>query len=982
MKKRIVCIFLLYGWMFNQVIGQALPTRIITTDDKLVGREVTGAIQSKDGFMWITTNSGLSRYDGLEIRNFTRKDGFLNDALRLPFEDSRGRIWIWMENGEFAYVKNNVVHTSITEHALKKFAFRTNASPHAIAEDAKGRIWCATSNAFICLDDTMVFSGEIPTTPNVRLAGFCQFLMGGDSSVRLVAQGQILKLEGQCFSWEKSEFAPLPGSFNPARGDSILFPAEEGLVLRKPTSEKLVVVRDRLPKGVNLAFFDRHGNLLLGTQGQGFWQIRSQQVMGEVPAVPICMNNKLGSFHVEDHEGNLWFAAVDNGLVMVLGGLSNTVWLDKENGLRSNFITASTCDRLHNFWFGDHLGNVGVYTSTSQLLYVLNADPLQDRRRVVGVLPFADGDVWVGMKDALYRFEATPMVPAYKQQPKRFNFAQRINDLRAGLGKQCSFTVMSDIKRIDPIAQDTVSPKFNATAVVKKYCHQWAPDGKLWMGTARGLALFAEGRDTLLATVNRHVTSKIQDILVWGGDTLILATEGQGLALCIHDQYLGCLGKADGLPSLLCRKLHREGNTVWVSTDKGIAALQFRRGHTLKAKTYSISNGLISNVVDGFAANEHQVMTFGSKGISILPRLQGGIGRIIPFVHVDTLLAGGRALLGDEIAYADRDLQLRFVGIAYREPKALKFQYRLIRNQAKTGWIPTNNTYLEFLALASGSYTFEVKAAIGDGPWSPVATRHFRVLTPFWQQRWFIGLACLALLSIATLVFRWRLAVVRRKYQAQIQLRIKITALEHQAIQSMMNPHFIFNVMNSIRHYMQANDVEAAENYLARFAKLVRANLTLVAKPMIDLEEETDFLRDYLTLESLRFQDGLDWEIIVSPELPEEVFLPSMLLQPFVENAIWHGLLPLQAAGRLRIQFEPFGADTLEIRIEDNGVGMGNALLEDGHVSRGMSLTQERLRLLGQMIGKDISVRYGPQQHGHHRPGTIVTIRLPLDLQP
>ncbi len=982
--RTLFAFIMLQGSLFLHVLGQTLPIRSFTTDDKLAGRTVTGAIQSRDGFIWITTSSGLSRFDGSGFKNYTHTDGFLNDALKLPFEDSRGRIWVWMGNNEFAYLQNGSVHTSITDTILKKFTFHGNAIPHAIAQDAHGRIWCATSNSFIRLDDTAVFFGEIPPAPGVRLPGFCQFLMGQDSSIRLVAHNQILKWEEKCFSWESSLFVALTGiSFNSARGDSILFPTTEGLVLRKGTTERPVIARDRLPKGVNFAFQDRHGNMLLGTQGLGFWQIGSRQVMTEATAIPLLANKKLNRFLLEDHEGNLWFAAADNGLIMVPGGLSDAVWLDKENGLRSNFITATACDRLHNLWFGDDLGNVGVWTTASQLLYILDADPLQDRRRALGILPFADGDVWVGLKNALYRFEATAVTPAYQQQPKRFDFAQRVNDLRAGLGKQCSFTVLSDIYRWDPLAPRIDSTKFKKTALVEKYCHQWTTDGKLWMGTARGLALYSNRRDSLLDAINGHVTSRIQDILIWGGDSLILATEGQGLVLCADGKYVGYLGKAAGLPSLACRKLLRDRNTVWVSTDEGVVELQFRQRNTSAIKTYTIANGLISNVVDAIAVDEHQLMAIGSEGISILPRHQGSVDRVIPFIHIDTLLAGGKAPQGEDIQYADRDVQLKFVGIAYGEPKVLRFQYRLIHNEAITPWNPTLNTSLSFQSLAHGNYVFEVQAAVGDGPWSSSATRRFRVLTPFWQQSWFIGLLILAILSIAIIVFRWRLAIVRRKYQAQIQLQSKITALEHQAIQSMMNPHFIFNVMNSIRHYMQANDLEAADHYLSRFAKLVRSNLTLVAKPLIDLEEETDFLRDYLTLESLRFQDGLDWEINVSPELDEEVLLPSMLLQPFVENSIWHGLLPLKAAGHLRIQFELLDAETLEIRIEDNGVGMGNAPSEDGHVSRGISLTQERLRLLGEMLGRKIVVAYRPQQQNDpQRPGTIVTIYLPLDLHP
>jgi sensor histidine kinase YesM len=192
-----------------------------------------------------------------------------------------------------------------------------------------------------------------------------------------------------------------------------------------------------------------------------------------------------------------------------------------------------------------------------------------------------------------------------------------------------------------------------------------------------------------------------------------------------------------------------------------------------------------------------------------------------------------------------------------------------------------------------------------------------------------------------------------------------------------MNPHFVFNVMNSIQHYINTKDTSSANKVLTGFAKLIRKNLEICTKSFISLEEELEYLELYLSLEKKRFGDKLSYRIQVDPLIDkDETFIPSMLLQPYIENAIWHGIMPMDDGGELKIIIEREEELGLTISIIDNGVGINNSLnnKRTEHVSKGMSLTQERVNLLNKIEANPIQILV----HQNGISGTSVVITIPL----
>jgi ligand-binding sensor domain-containing protein len=279
--------------------------------------------------------------------------------------------------------------------------------------------------------------------------------------------------------------------------------------------------------------------------------------------------------------------------------------------------------------------------------------------------------------------------------------------------------------------------------------------------------------------------------------------------------------------------------------------------------------------------------------------------------------------------------------IPYVKPNV---QYRLL--EIETKWNILEGDQINYTHLSSGKYTLVLHITAGD------QTLYYRTITiishPAWYQTiWFI-VGCILLFIIAVLsIFRWRVHTVRRKSQQELLLQKKLSELENKALRAQINPHFLFNTLNSINHFILANNKKEASHYLTRFAQLVRLVLDNSRHEYISLERELEALIIYLELEMMRRDNAFDYSLSIRKDITATpFFVPPLILQPFVENAIWHGLASVFEDGFIEIIVSAAGEDGICITIEDNGVGYESDTQKSKktHSSFGMAGTLDRLR--------------------------------------
>ena len=215
---------------------------------------------------------------------------------------------------------------------------------------------------------------------------------------------------------------------------------------------------------------------------------------------------------------------------------------------------------------------------------------------------------------------------------------------------------------------------------------------------------------------------------------------------------------------------------------------------------------------------------------------------------------------------------------------------------------------------------------------------------------------------------------------------MKIKQLEQKALQTMMDPHFIFNVINSIQYFINTGDKEAANRYLADFAKLIRISSSFANKSSVLFEEEISYLNLYLSFEKLRFGENLSYEIIIDPEIDAaNTSMAAMMIQPFLENAIWHGILPAGAKGHIQLSIHKQSETFLKIIVEDNGVGIRESFISNNllnHLSgnHGSCIAIQRLKLLEHSFDHELYLRYKHLNPGQENKGTIAEFLLPATL--
>ena len=217
----------------------------------------------------------------------------------------------------------------------------------------------------------------------------------------------------------------------------------------------------------------------------------------------------------------------------------------------------------------------------------------------------------------------------------------------------------------------------------------------------------------------------------------------------------------------------------------------------------------------------------------------------------------------------------------------------------------------------------------------------------------------------------------KRKQKKELQTQNTIAILEQKALQAMMNPHFVFNVINTIQYFIGINESKAANQILTAFARLMRKHLEICLKNSITLSDEIQYLNLYLSLEKLRFDDKMNYAINIDQDIEsEEITIPSMLIQPFIENAVWHGLLPKEDIGYISVDFK-YQEDILLIKIIDDGIGISNSQKSksaEKHTSRGIQLIHERISLLNKI--NQTSIHISQSQTG--ASGTEVLISIPI----
>lgn len=499
-------------------------------------------------------------------------------------------------------------------------------------------------------------------------------------------------------------------------------------------------------------------------------------------------------------------------------------------------------------------------------------------------------------------------------------------------------------------------------------------------------------------TLSRHRNvGFINDVYSWpGSDTIWLASSTGLYRYHRSDQQIAKERLPDQALNRSFTALEGDGaGRLWLSSFQGI--FSYRPGRKV-LQHYTLTDGLLSlQHVEGVAVYDPQdYLLFGSdQGIVRFAPEELVRNERLPDIRLQNIEIGDRVIpyrpgMMLTAPYRDNHLRLQFSVIEYSAPKENQFSAILLDQQQDTLSVLTNLD-VEYTNLREGQYQIHAYAANSDGVWTKEPfSLAFSISPPWYRTWWAFTLGLLIFLGLVYALYRYRVKQIARREafkrqaaefrQKEAEYKQLVAETETAILRLQMNPHFIFNSMKSIEACILRQEMTKANQYLAQFSRLMRMILELSEHPFTSLEEDMELLELYLKAEIMRLGKDIQYAFEVDPQLdPEDTLLPTMLLQPFVENAIWHGISPKPGPGLITIRFRQ-KENHLICTVTDNGVGRPAAAKKDSkHNSKALSITRKRLDILSEQEKIPTSLTIEDLQEENGTPaGTRVIIHLPL----
>jgi hypothetical protein len=513
---------------------------------------------------------------------------------------------------------------------------------------------------------------------------------------------------------------------------------------------------------------------------------------------------------------------------------------------------------------------------------------------------------------------------------------------------------------------------------------------KVWIGTKAGLYLY-DGKRILFMGEKHPILKNRAEDMICSGDTLWIATRGSGVLCLYQNRIINHYTETDGLASDMtkCIIKDEEGN-VWIGTNRGISRLKKNNDGVYMVSTLNMNSGLVSNEVNKIIEYKNRLYFATNKGLGILNVKEFYNPTVSIPVYIEEFHVDNKKLQTSQnhsLSHTQNFISIIYKGVSVKTKGDITYKYKLEGLDAS--WNYTKNTYVQFTTLPSGEYKFVVYALNQDGNSSnKPAVVYFQIHKPYWKTWWFL-LSVFGMFLVAVyLVYRNRVSRIKREEEQKTAVSKIIAESELKALRAQMNPHFMFNAINSIQNFVLKNKTEYASRYLTKFARLIRFVLENSKHQLILFSKELAALELYIELEQMRSSFSFDYEIIIDDSLNGgEFFIPPLLIQPFIENAIIHGIMPLQnRKGKLSVRFSR-NESMLLCEVEDNGIGREKAMAikakkQMSHESMAMNVTTERITLLNQQSNSPARIIVHDKVVNGIAIGTIVEISINLKNSP
>lgn len=953
--------------------------RHFTAADGLPSGKILKLYQDSRGFLWACTLTGLSRFDGKRFVNYSTDEGLAITFTDDLSEDKPGNLYV---NGH-AYI------TRFDGQNLKNFTLRRDGFEVTFRD-----LLCLPDNRVLAMsrDGICLIDGDsIRLLPNPdKISYFCciqtrdgRILMGGSGGV---------------YEWKNNQAVPFIREAPGSKVLSLLEGADSCLwygllhteLKRFPLYGKDPVARTvEVPRGEDgfvAAFMAGDSTHVLVATQKGFLIYRNGVCVKRVANFLKIKSDMINSLFC-DRDGNIWVGSL-YGLWRFTPAFAKAF---PNDSIYSQSVVAIQLVAEDSVLFTD--GFYQYAANSGGLAEVFPEKPIQVSE-INDIFYAPDGYVYFGSSlgglmrrnpKGEYKILEKPGMNLYRC----FVFAE--SEGYTYMGTDAAYVRLKGDSIYRLGGKYLTGENVLALDIAPDH-HYVGTNNTLYEafrnGTARNYKGFFDSADVLITDIRRY------------GKRLYVSTKGKGLLIASitpsgleKDTFLT---KNEGLPSnYISSVIVDQKGQIWISTYQGLCKAVADGNGGYSIRVFNANQGVPEAfwescrfVIDKFTG---KLWIGSSQGLLLIDPSKEFSYQQKPGIQLEevrsfegTTERGFHFHPGDSLysfPYSANHLEFRYTAIQLSGAEKIQYFYRL--EGRKNDWLPApQNGILELQNLSPGTYKLTIRAFDPDrSVYSNEAVFRFVIERPFWMSGWFYFLIILVFLGLVYVYFKWRVERAYQKQHASLLYNRQLAESRYLAFQARMNPHFIFNSLNAIQFFITKNDKSSSLNYLSKFARLLRQVLDNTKASKMPLQEEIDILKSYLEMESMRFDGHFRYEFQIDPQLdPVHTEVPGMLLQPFVENAIVHGLLHLASGeGVLLIKMKPAGSFVL-CSVEDNGVGRArsaqiNARRTPNHKSHGMEIARNRLQLLVENVSIDELIYIEDLPEGK---GTIVHIKLPI----
>lgn len=929
------------------------PAYFLFAEEQFRGTQIYNVIQDKNLNYWFATNEGLFYYDHhtFEKKECDKAKG--NSVFNFK-TDKEGTIYCHNLNNQVFKIKDN---QCTLFYELKPGESSPDISL-CVADDGNviigaKKIIVLNKTGKVILNSALLnqYIGPAFVTPKNGI----QFHLSGIDSLVVYEKGHISKVKLNFKSGKPGNKGAL--RFYTLRQQAYALDLKtKELFSYDPSSHELSL----LPKE---PLFERSGSVRIYETGQEIW------VTGTLPGVALIdQKNETGNYQLyyedyfisnvfKDNEGNILLSTFDKGILVI----PDTKVPDVISSFRDDPATALYSDTGAGLIIGTSKGQLLGYANN-------NFSTINDKgtRPVEAIFGHKNSD-WIIFDDGHIR--------AYNKHTHRISniIEASLKDAVVVSGKQFYLGTNRGILEATPLPNGEFTTRLLKDMNYRTYSVEYNPeDSCLYTSTANGLfAVFPSGAIKQLIHGGDPVFPN--DIAFVKGN-LYAPTKKHGILLIKKDKVIAIIHPLVNDKEEVLKKIIVHNNSIVGESSNGL--FQFDMNGKCVKSIHSMFGFSAKRIID-FIFHQNLLYVSHSGGVQGIDLNYTKITAQKPLIRIDRVLINDEMMPTVENAVLKSDqrkLQLIFSSPTLKNRETLRYHYKLAGNDPHWNTGNYESFQVTYSALAPGDYTFYVKAE-HHGVFSKQISCSFTIVPPFYQRCWFIIASLILFLGIVFIIYTRQLAIQQKKSQ-QIN---ELNASKLTAIQSQMNPHFIFNSLNSIQDLILKGDVEHSYSYITTFSNLVRRTLSYSEKDFIDFDQEIKLLELYLSLEKLRFKKELNYTIDIKNVT--DIMLPPLLIQPFIENSLIHGLLHKEGQKELTITFEL--KEALICTIEDNGIGRERSKAiklrqRSEHESFSGKAIHKRFDILSNVFKGNFGYSYEDLYENGEATGTKVTLTIPV----